>query len=126
MKSRAGDRFRFRPALGERLRELRLRAGLTQQMLAVAMGSQCKGNHRVVSRLENARMANPGIGLVADYLRACRASFADLRDVLDRYTARPTAVEIETSKLVAKVRDELPPEVGGARGEVRPQDCEAG
>ena len=51
MKKRVGDRFRFRPELGRRLRELRLRAGLTQQMLAVAMGSQRKGNHTVVSRL---------------------------------------------------------------------------
>ena len=37
MKKRAGDRFKFRPELGERLRELRLRAGLTQQKLAVAV-----------------------------------------------------------------------------------------
>ncbi len=74
MKRRAGDRFRFKPQLGDRLRELRLKAGLTQQMLAVAMGSQCKGNHTVVSRLENGRMANPGIGFVADYLRAGPAS----------------------------------------------------
>ena len=74
MKKRAGDRFRFRPELGRRLHELRIRAGLTQQMLAVAMGSQRKGNHTVVSRLENGRMANPGIGLVVDYMLAFRPS----------------------------------------------------
>jgi transcriptional regulator with XRE-family HTH domain len=114
MKNRAGDRFKFRPELGARLRKLRLNARLTQQMLAVAMGSQCKGNHRVVSRLENAKMANPGIGLVADYLRACRASFADILDVLDRYTVKPSVVEVETSRLVAKACDGLPPEVDKA------------
>ncbi len=114
MKSRVGDRFKFRPELGQRLRELRLKAGLTQQMLAVAMGCQCKGNHRVVSRLENGRMANPGIGLVADYLRACRASFADIHDVLDRYTSRPTVIEVETQWALAKVREYLPAKVDRA------------
>jgi transcriptional regulator with XRE-family HTH domain len=108
MKSRAGDRFKFRPELGVRLRELRQKAGLTQQMLAVAMGCQCKGNHRVVSRLENGRMANPGIGLVADYLRACRSSFVDILDVLERYTARPTVIEVETQQAILGDREYLP------------------
>ncbi len=108
MKSRAGDRFKFKPALGRRLCELRTKAGLTQQMLAVAMGSQCKGNHAVVSRLERGKMKNPGIGLVSDYLRACRASFKDILSVLDAYTALPTAVEVETRKALVKVREHLP------------------
>ncbi|GEM_PF-519135 len=114
MKKRAGDRFWFKPELGKRLRELRFKAGLTQQMLAVAMGSQRKGNHTVVSRLENGRMANPGIGLVADYLRACRAGFADILGVLDRYTARQTVVEVEASKALAKVREFLPAKIDRA------------
>jgi len=114
MKRRAGDRFQFKPQLGERLRELRLRAGLTQQMLAVAMGSECKGNHAVVSRLERGRLKNPGIGLVADFLRACHAGFKDLLGVLDPYTSQPTVVEVETRKAVAKVRELLPPEVDSA------------
>jgi transcriptional regulator with XRE-family HTH domain len=114
MKKRVGDRFKFRPELGRRLRELRVRAGLTQQKLAVAMGSQRKGNHTVVSRLENGRMANPGIGLVADYLRACRASFADIQDVLNRYTAKQTVIEVETQKAPAKVREFLPAKIDRA------------
>jgi len=93
---------------------LRIRAGLTQQMLAVAMGSQRKGNHTVVSRLENGRMENPGIGLVADYLRACRAGFADILKVMDRYTAQPTVVEVETSRALARVREYLPAKIDRA------------
>jgi len=93
---------------------LRLKAGLTQQMLAVAMGSQRKGNHTVVSRLENGRMANPGIGLVADYLRACRAGFADIQGVMDRYTSRQTVIEVETRKALAKVREFLPAKIDRA------------
>jgi transcriptional regulator with XRE-family HTH domain len=114
MKRRAGDRFQFKPQLGERLRELRLQAGLTQQMLAVAMGSQCKGNHAVVPRLERGRLKNPGIGLVADYLRACRAGFKDILSVLDRYTSQSTVVEVETEKAMAKVREHLPPSIDNA------------
>jgi len=41
MKSRAGDRLKFKPMLGKRLRGLREKAGLTQQMLVVAMGGRC-------------------------------------------------------------------------------------
>jgi transcriptional regulator with XRE-family HTH domain len=108
LKSRAGDRFKFKPELGRRLRELRVKADLTQQMLAVAMGSQCKGNHAVVSRLERGKMKNPGIGLVADYLRACGAGFEDILSVLDAYTALPTAVEVETRGALVKVREFLP------------------
>jgi len=111
MKGRAGDRFQFKPGLGRRLRELRVEAGLTQQMLAVAMGSQCKGNHAVVSRLECGRMKNPGIGLVADYLRACRAGFADIASVLDAYTSQPAAVEVETRQALVEVRKHLPDKI---------------
>jgi len=49
MKSRK-DRFDGEKELGKRLRECRLEAGLTQPMLAVAMGSQYKGNHAVGQR----------------------------------------------------------------------------
>ncbi len=113
MKSRK-DRFDGEKELGKRLRECRLKAGLTQQKLATAMGRQGKGSHHVAGRLERGEVPNPGVGLIADYLRACRASFADIQDVLDRYTAKPSVVEVETSKLVAKVCDELPPEVNKA------------
>ncbi len=108
---RPKDRFDCDQELGRRLRECRVKAGMTQQKLATAMGRQGKGSHHVAGRLERGEVPNPGVGLLADYLRACRASFADIRDVLDRYTAQPSVVEVETNRLVAKVCDELPPEV---------------
>ena len=114
MKKRAGDRFRFTPEMGARLRELRLKAGLSQEMLAATMGSRCKGSHRIVSRLENAKMANPGIGLVADYLRACRAGFADIGDLLCQYTSQPTVVESETRMRVMDAVEYLPSAAGRA------------
>ena len=59
-------------------------------------------------------MANPGIGLVADYLRACRASFVDVLDVLERYTSQQTVIEVETQKALAKVREFLPARIDRA------------
>lgn len=43
----------------------------------------------VLSRLENARVKNPSIGLIADYLRVCRAGFKEIEDLLTGYTVLP-------------------------------------
>jgi hypothetical protein len=45
---------------------------------------------------------------LADYLRACRASFVDILDVLERYTARPTVIEVETQQEIVGDKDFLP------------------
>ena len=105
---RPKDRFDCNVELGKRLRECRVKAGLTQQMLATAMGRQGKGSHHVAGRLERGEVPNPGVGLLADYLRACRAGFKDVLSVLDAYTVLPTAVEVETRKALVKVREFLP------------------
>jgi transcriptional regulator with XRE-family HTH domain len=111
---RPRDRYNCDEELGKRLRECRVRAGLTQQKLATAMGRQGKGGHHVAGRLERGEVPSPGVGLLADYLRACRASFADIQDVLDRYTAKQTVIEVETQKALAKVREFLPAKVDRA------------
>jgi transcriptional regulator with XRE-family HTH domain len=108
---RPKDRFDCNVELGRRLRECRERAGLTQQMLATAMGRQGKGSHHVAGRLERGEVPNPGVGLLADYLRACRVGFKDILSVLDAYTVLPTAVEVETRKALVKVRERLPAKV---------------
>ncbi len=108
-RHRAGDRFRFNPKLGRRLRELRKKAGFTQQRLAAAMGSECKGNHTVVSRLECGKTANPRIGLIADYLRACGTTFADILSELDKYTLQPTVEDVKTNSALTRACEGLPP-----------------
>jgi len=102
------DRFDCSEELGKRLRECRLKAGLTQQKLATAMGRQGKGSHHLAGRLERGEVPNPGIGELADYLRACRADFSEVLGVLNRYTARPTVIEVETQRAVEKVSRFLP------------------
>ncbi len=94
------DTFRFDALLGARLRELRDRAGLTQLALVVAMGRQGKGWHVWVSRLELGKYPNPALALIADYLRACRATFAEIADLLDRYTTLPVKAEVRTRAAV--------------------------
>ncbi len=104
------DRFRMTEELGQRLRSLRKRAGLTQRELA---GRVSPGWARsLVGKLEAGRYENPGLGLVADFLRACRASFSDIADLLDEYTSQPLPVEKEGRKAVTKVIEALPEQIG--------------
>jgi transcriptional regulator with XRE-family HTH domain len=80
---RAKETFKFASEMGARLRELQLKAGVTQQELAVLMGRQGKGNHQLIGKVELGKAHNPSLGFVADYLRACRASFTDIADLLN-------------------------------------------
>jgi len=96
--------------VGIRLRSLRERAGLTQSALARLAGRGW--DHAIVSRLESGRQANPGLGLVADYLRACRASFTEIADLLDKYTSQPRPVEQRGWQAVTKVTEALPVKIG--------------
>jgi transcriptional regulator with XRE-family HTH domain len=104
------DRFRVSAEFGERLRRLRRRAGLTQAQLAEATGRGWPNT--MVSKLEAGDYPNPGIAVLADYLRACRASFEDILDILNEYTSRPTPAELRARKAVAKVVSQLPAEIG--------------
>ncbi len=98
--------------MGAALRELRRRAGLTQAQVAEAMGGRGSTGHVAVSRLETGRATQPTFGFVADYLRACGASFADLAPVLDAYTSQPTIASERVRAAAAKLAETLPPEAG--------------
>jgi transcriptional regulator with XRE-family HTH domain len=91
-----------------------LRAGLTQQELAVLMGRQGKGCAYLVSRFESGHVPYPSFGFVADYLRACRASFVDIADLLEAYTSKPTVLEQRGYKRVRSLADKLPSDVWDA------------
>ena len=108
------NRFSLTPELGRKLREFRVRAGLTQQELAGLMGRHGKGGHTIVGNLELARTRNPTIGLIADFLRACRAGFSELAPFLDRYTSRPTIAEQEGRAAVRQIERQLPDQAARA------------
>jgi transcriptional regulator with XRE-family HTH domain len=105
--SRSKEMFKFTAEMGLRLRGLRVAAGLTQQELAVLMGRQGKGNHQLVGKLELGKVPYPSFGFVADYLRACRASFVDIADLLDAYTSEPTVIEQRGYKRVRSLTRKL-------------------
>ncbi|MBM3332108.1 helix-turn-helix transcriptional regulator [candidate division WOR-3 bacterium] len=104
---RSKETFKVTSKMGARLRELRLREGMTQQELAVLMGRQGKGNAFLISRFENGHVPYPSFGFVADYLRACRASFSDLADLLNAYTLQPTVIEQRGYKRVRSLTRKL-------------------
>lgn len=74
------------------LLRLRLRAGLTQTQVAAALGLGAKHGHAVVSQLERGRRANPSFSFVLRFLRACKASPADLAELLKKNLSRPVEV----------------------------------
>jgi transcriptional regulator with XRE-family HTH domain len=67
------------------LRELRTRAGLTQQQIAEATGAGGAHGRKLIARLEAGHVQNPSIRLVLDYLCACKATSQDLAEFLDGY-----------------------------------------
>ena len=105
---RPTDTFQFPLELGRRLRDLRLRAGMTQPELAQAMGRTGKGRANIVSRMEKGSVRFPSLGLVADFLRGCRAGFRDILDILDLYTDLPTTQQRVFSRAFAKVAASVP------------------
>jgi transcriptional regulator with XRE-family HTH domain len=96
--------------LGQRLRSLRERAGLTQTELAKLVSSDWARS--LVAKLETGRYQHPGLGIVADYLRACRASFTEIADLLDAYASQPRPAEKRAGEAVAKVTEVLPAKSG--------------
>ena len=64
---------------------------------------------RFPKSLESGRRRYPTLALVADYLRACRASFSDLLPVLSVYTNQ---VPVREPRVREKVLTELAP-LGG-------------
>ena len=103
--------FEFPEKLGQRLRELRERAGLTQSEVSELMGRKGANSRGQVSQLELGRVPGPTLSLLADFLRAVRGKFSEIADILDEYTTRPTAVEAEGTKRIEEVAKRLPAEV---------------
>jgi transcriptional regulator with XRE-family HTH domain len=106
---RSQDTFTFTREFGLRLRDLRLKAGLTQLELARAMGRAGKKAGNFVGRLERGDERYPSFGLVADFLRGCRAGFRDIADILDTYTNLPTPQEKVFEEALTEVAKSVPP-----------------
>jgi transcriptional regulator with XRE-family HTH domain len=73
--SRTTSRTGFTPEMGRRLRALRKAAGLTQSAIAEKLGLGRRTGKASVSRLELGRLRHPTLDFIADYLKACGATF---------------------------------------------------
>lgn len=94
--------------IGRRLREIRRAAGLSLRSVSRRMAPKGKGYQNVLLWLEQGKFANPSIALIADFLRACRAKFADIADVLEEYVARIPKAEIAARELVVEAIEAAP------------------
>jgi transcriptional regulator with XRE-family HTH domain len=111
--ARISDSYVSTAELGAGLRRLRRSAGFTLADLAERMG-RGKGFAGRLSRLERGGLRYPSVALVADYLRACRSSFAAVAPLLDRYTARPpTRTDAGRARVMKLIRT-LPEPLAGA------------
>lgn len=81
-------------------------------------------NKAMMVRLENGRTGNPGLASVARYLRACRAGFVDVLDVLEEYTRQAPIPEARAAKAIADLEARLRGEVS-IPGECRSEKLEA-
>ena len=99
--------------LSRRFVELRKKAELTQQGVADAMGKS-RARRMPAGRLERGGAENASLLTVAEYLRAVRAGFGDLKDVLGRYTSLPIP---EPARRLAEAAP-LPRAVTGSRAPV--------
>jgi len=62
-----------------------------------------------VGRLERGDERYPSFGVIADFLRGCRAGFRDIDDILDLYTSLPTAQSNVYGMVLTKVAGHVLP-----------------
>jgi hypothetical protein len=72
------------------------------------MGRVGRKAGNLVGRLERGDEKYPSLGLIADFLRGCRASFRDVTDLLDLYTSLPTQQEKVFDRALARVAASVP------------------
>ncbi|MEO0050337.1 MAG: transcriptional regulator [candidate division WOR-3 bacterium] len=101
--------------IGERLRQIRKRAGLSLRRVALRLGQESKGYYTYLQRLEKGRIRRPSINLIAQYLAGCQASFSDIIDILNQAvklslkgeTAGREVINQETENLPEPLRTEI-------------------
>jgi transcriptional regulator with XRE-family HTH domain len=94
--------------VGARLRQLRLKAGLTQAEVASAMCRPGPSGKSYVCQIERGYMPGLTFGAVMDFLKACGAEVTAIKDIVDAYTSRPPALEERTRQQVAEAAAGLP------------------
>ena len=98
----------FTVEMGLRLRELRLRKGLSEDQVAERMGLRGKGRWNLIARLEHGKIAEPHLSTITCYLRACGALFSEFYDVLTRVELLPIdTTPMQSTKLSLKRKERV-------------------
>ena len=79
----------FTPEMAARLKELRVKSGLTQDQVGQRLGLQGRDRRSFVSRLERGKEPNPALSTIVRFLHACGARMSALSDLLDRIEPLP-------------------------------------
>lgn len=88
--------------LGSKLRELRVRAGISQMKLAEILGLNPTHGYKYILRLEKGLVPNPTIRTITGYLTACNAGWQEIADVISRIRlAAPNSEGKRTDQLPA-------------------------
>jgi len=100
--------FVFTPEFGARLRQLRIRRNLSLRDLALLMDRHRPGSFNLLAKLERGDLKHPSINLIADFLRACRATVKDIADLLDTYVEQAPVLTKKADAAVAELLKSLP------------------
>ncbi len=76
-------------ALGSRLRDIRVRAGISQMKLAELLGLNPTHGYKYILRLEKGLVPNPTMRTITGFLAACGATWQDIADVLPSVVIKP-------------------------------------
>ncbi len=110
MKARQANSPLLPKEVGERLRLLRTRAGLSQEAVARLVGLPERGGRSWVCQVERGYLkSGPGFIRMLDFLRACGCGIDAVMDILDRHTSRQTAREERTAELARAAIANMPP-----------------
>ncbi len=94
--------------LGNRLKELRQRAGLSQMQIAARMGFTSTHGYKYIFRLEKGLVPNPTLRTIAFYLHGCSATWQDVVDVLPGNIPVPHEKKSEKQQPVSEPKS-VPP-----------------
>jgi transcriptional regulator with XRE-family HTH domain len=72
----------FTEEMGQQLRQLRVRKGLSQAELAVRMGLTYRTGKSFICRLEKGDIGDPHLSTIMLYLRACGSLLSEFYDAL--------------------------------------------
>ena len=113
--------------LGDRLRSVRQKAGLSQMRVSELMGFNPTHGYKYILKLEKGTVPNPTLRTIISYLEACGAGWTEVMDAMPGSAAGPAPAESKSqppakqSKKPGRAKKKTPaPEPSPRRRDPRP------